>query len=208
MVGVGLEDVALDFFAGSGTTAHAVMLENEEDGGSRRCISVNLPEPIDESSVAGSAGFRTVADITRARILSGMKTFESAMQQGLRTFELRESHFYSPADSPDDLLNLSPRTIKDDEIDMDAVAGEVLLSEGVALDVVWERHRARGVEVIVADGVAVVLSLDISDDLVNEALGLEPRVLVFLEDGFAGKDSVKANAFTNARNLGITMKTV
>ena len=72
----------------------------------------------------------------------------------------------------------------------------------------WERHTAGGDDVIVADGVAVVTSLDITDEVVNEALELKPRVVVFLEDGFAGSDAVKANAFTNAKNLGITMKTV
>jgi len=62
--------------------------------------------------------------------------------------------------------------------------------------------------VVVAGGVAVVLSLDISDLVVAEVLEYTPRVVVFLEDGFAGNDAVKANAFTNSKNLGITMKTV
>jgi adenine-specific DNA-methyltransferase len=62
------QDLILDFFAGSGTTAHAVMALNAEDGGNRRCISVQLPEVLDENSEAYKAGYRTVADITRARI--------------------------------------------------------------------------------------------------------------------------------------------
>ncbi len=60
--------VVLDFFAGSGTTGHAVALANAEDGGSRRCISVNSAEPTRERSNARSAGYLTVADITRARL--------------------------------------------------------------------------------------------------------------------------------------------
>jgi hypothetical protein len=59
-----------------------------------------------------------------------------------------------------------------------------------------------------ADGVAVAQSLDISDEVVEAVFNLRPRVAVFLEDGFAGKDAVKANAFGRARELGITMKTV
>ena len=55
---------------------------------------------------------------------------------------------------------------------------------------------------------AVVLSLEITDQVVAEALALGARVVVFLEDGFAGADAVKANAVTNAKNLGITLKTV
>ncbi len=58
----------LDFFAGSGTTGHAVALANVEDGGTRRCVSVNSPEPTREGSNARLAGYATVADITRARL--------------------------------------------------------------------------------------------------------------------------------------------
>ena len=60
--------VVLDFFAGSGTTGHAVALANVEDGGSRRCISVNSAEPTREGSRAREAGYLTVAEITRARL--------------------------------------------------------------------------------------------------------------------------------------------
>jgi adenine-specific DNA-methyltransferase len=60
--------LVLDFFAGSGTTGHAVALANEEDGGRRRCISVNSAEPTRAGSNARGAGLETVADITRARL--------------------------------------------------------------------------------------------------------------------------------------------
>ena len=58
----------LDFFAGSGTTGHAVALANAEDGGTRRCLSVNSAEPTRPGSNAHAAGLLTVADITRARL--------------------------------------------------------------------------------------------------------------------------------------------
>jgi len=62
--------------------------------------------------------------------------------------------------------------------------------------------------VIDARGVAIVLSLEITEQIVTDALALGARVVVFLEDGFAGADAVKANAVTKAKNLGITLKTV
>ncbi|OTA26469.1 hypothetical protein B9G54_04575 [Alloscardovia macacae] len=69
--------LVLDFFAGSGTTAHAVMQLNAEDGGHRRCISVQLPEPTPENSEARKAGFQTIADISRERIRrAGTKILE------------------------------------------------------------------------------------------------------------------------------------
>ena len=60
--------VVLDFFAGSGTTGHAVALQNTEDGGTRRCVSINSAEPTRAGSNARNAGLMTVADITRARL--------------------------------------------------------------------------------------------------------------------------------------------
>ena len=62
------DSVVVDFFAGSGTTAHAVMELNAEDSGNRQCISVQMPEVLAEDSEAYKAGYRTIADITRARI--------------------------------------------------------------------------------------------------------------------------------------------
>lgn len=62
------DDLVLDFFAGSGSTAHAVMALNAEDGGNRRCISVQLPEPCGQNSDALNAGFKTIADIAKERM--------------------------------------------------------------------------------------------------------------------------------------------
>ena len=62
------DSVVLDFFAGSGTTAHSIIELNAKDGGSRQCISVQMPEVLEETSEAYKAGYRTIADITRARI--------------------------------------------------------------------------------------------------------------------------------------------
>jgi adenine-specific DNA-methyltransferase len=60
--------IALDFFGGSGTTAHAVLKLNKEDGGNRKFILVQLPEPCDEASEAFKAGYKTIADISKERI--------------------------------------------------------------------------------------------------------------------------------------------
>lgn len=203
------ELTVLDFFAGSGTSAHAVALQNAADGGRRRALSINIPEPTNATSEAYKAGYPTVSAVTLARLRRVAEIVEGAGELGLRVLSLGESHFRDPTlTATGDLFDLHEATLANADDDLEAIAAEVLLKEGVALDAAWERHTAGGADVIVADGVAVVGSLDITDDVVSEALELEPRVLVFLEDGFASKDSVKANAFTNARNLGITMKTV
>lgn len=205
---VGADDLIMDFFAGSGTTAHAVALLNSQDGGRRRCISVNLPEPLAEDSPAVRAGYCTVSDITLGRLRAVLDTVEGAGPQGLRVFALGTSNFHRAGASNDaDQLELRETTLRHGEPDFDAIAAEILLSEGVPLDAPWERHTVGEAEVVFADRIAVVNSLDLDTEIVSKTLALEPRVVVFLEDGFVDADAVKTNAFTNAKNAGITMKT-
>ena len=73
--------IILDFFAGSGTTAHAVMDLNKQDGGNRKCISVQLPELTDEKSEAHKAGYKTIADISKERIRRAGKKIEKEIQE-------------------------------------------------------------------------------------------------------------------------------
>jgi adenine-specific DNA-methyltransferase len=74
--------VVLDFFAGSGTTGHAVALQNAEDGGTRRCLSINSAEPTRAGSNARAAGLLTVADITRARLRRVAETVGGGLREG------------------------------------------------------------------------------------------------------------------------------
>ena len=201
------DDLIFDFFAGSGTTMHAVTLENASDEGHRRSISVTLPEPVPPDSVAGKAGFRTVSEIARLRLTKVIETVPGAASDGLKTFALRKSNFRV---TPDELtqIDLTESTAAHGEADFDAIAAEILLMEGVTLDTPWERAKCGGAPTVSAGNVTVVLSFAITDEIVREALALTSRVVVFLEDGFAAADAVKANAVTNARSLGISLKTV
>jgi adenine-specific DNA-methyltransferase len=202
------ESLILDFFAGSGTTAHAVALQNAADGGQRRHILINLPEATAPDSAARAAGLATVSEICHRRLLGVLGKIDGANPLGLRTFALGVSSFGHGSGTDDALFDLSETTLLSASPDFDVIAAEVLLKEGVTLDAPWERTLADGALIVVSSGVAVVLSLELNDDVVEAALDLKPRVLVFMEDGFASKDAVKADAFTRARNLGITMKTV
>lgn len=203
------DSLVLDFFAGSGATAHAVAAQNAVDGGSRRCISVNIPEPVDPESAAGEAGFRTVSEITLRRIEGVRSTVSGASHLGLRVYSLAPGNFrQGQIDESMPLFDMSDRTLVASDPNVEAVAAEILVKEGVTLDCELNREYVVSEPLVLADGVAVVQSLELTDEVIEETLKLNPRVVIFLEDGFAGKDSVKANAFTRARELGITMKTV
>lgn len=205
----GSEDLVLDFFAGSGSTAAAVIAANNEDGGHRRFLLVNLPEKTAQGSAAAEAGFETVSAITRARIAAELEKAEDSANARLRSFRLGESNFRQ-AGIPSDgsLFDLGESTLIAEDPSWEAIAAEVLVKEGVPLHAPWARHNVDGTEIVIADGVAVVLSGTVALAVVHAALALNPRVVVFMEDGFAGADAVKANAFAAARNANIAIKTV
>lgn len=202
------DDIVLDFFAGSGSTAHAVALQNDLDGGRRCTISVNIPEPVEKNSYAHRLGFETVSEITFARLQAVHATTTSGSELGLRALRLGASHFTVYDSSAGELFDLSEQTRLPSAIDEEAVAQEVLLSEGVPLQAEWKRASVGSCSVVAAERVMVVTSGELTADEVQGLLELAPATLVVLEDLFAGKDSAKANAFTRARELGITMKTV
>ncbi|MDI9867572.1 site-specific DNA-methyltransferase, partial [Flectobacillus sp. DC10W] len=97
------EDIILDFFAGSGTTAQAVMELNEEDGGKRKYICVQLPEKIEETNEGYKAGYKTISDISKARIekviekikkeRDGKIELEKYQNLGFRKYALASSNF-------------------------------------------------------------------------------------------------------------------
>jgi adenine-specific DNA-methyltransferase len=205
------DSVVLDFFAGSGATAAAVLATNRADGGRRRFIAVNLPEPTGVGSEAAKAGYDTVAAITRARIVAEIGRFNDEVggAAGLRVFALDRSNF-SSADTPEDgsMFSLKENTLRSADADVWSIAAEIFLKEGVALDEAWIEHEIGEVVVEVSGGVAVIVGSKLDEAAIQGVLDLNPRVVVFLEDDLAGKDALKANALTNARNRGITMKTV
>lgn len=201
-IGMPEDGIALDFFAGSGTIGHAVAAQNADDGRSRKFIAVQLPE------TSSGAKFEKVSSITLARLQYVMENFAGAQKQGLKTFRLEASNFIAGDDAGGGELNLAERTLREPDVDVWSVATEVFLREGVGLDASWTEHEFGEVVVEVADGVAVVVGSKLTDATIDDVFGLNPRTVVFLEDDLAGKDALKANAFTNARNRGITMKTV
>ena len=93
------DSLVVDFFAGSCTTAQAVLELNREDGGNRKFIMIQLPEPTPEKSIARNAGYQTISDIGKTRIqrlLDRMKTdnlFHESEDLGVKVFKLSESHY-------------------------------------------------------------------------------------------------------------------
>lgn len=85
MTSISKDDLILDFFAGSGTTAHSVFDLNKEDGGNRKYICIQLPELCDEKSEAFKAGYKTIADISKERIRRAGRKIKSEIDQEIKT---------------------------------------------------------------------------------------------------------------------------
>lgn len=137
--------IVLDFFAGSGTTAHAVMAQNKDDGGNRKWISVQLPEITDEDSSARNAGFNNIADITKERIRRAAKNL--GIQDGFKVFKLAESNYpentfeFDPDKTEEenkatfeDYLKRAKQSKLIDDIDTTSIIYENIVKEGFSLD--------------------------------------------------------------------------
>lgn len=137
------DDIILDFFSGSATTAHAVMQLNAEDGGDRQFIMVQLPELCDEKSEAFKAGYKNICEIGKERIRrAGKKIHEQNedVDTGFKVFKLDTSNLVkwdsTPTEDKDEIyqrMSLLKETIKPDRNDLDVVY-EVMLKLGIPLD--------------------------------------------------------------------------
>lgn len=134
-------DIILDFFAGSGTTAHAVMDLNAEDGGNRKWVCVQLPETTDEKSEAYKAGYKTIAEISRERIRrAGDKIGKGDV--GFKSFKLSSSNYrkwneLTADDDTEKLLQQSKLFIENplvDNYNKQSVVFEILVKEGFDLN--------------------------------------------------------------------------
>jgi len=165
-------DIVLDFFAGSGTTGHAVMQANREDGGDRRFILVQIPE------LTGRADFPTISDITIARLQRAIDSGDvgpEAPPQGFRVFKLDSSNIEAWEPDREDLggsLASAIEHLKGDRTEQD-ILFELLLKLGLQLTVSIEEREIAGSTVysVGAGTLLVCLAESIDQDDV-EAIGL------------------------------------
>ncbi|WP_353066951.1 site-specific DNA-methyltransferase [Arcanobacterium hippocoleae] len=221
-------DIILDFFAGSGTTAHAVMQLNAEDGGTRRCISVQLPEPTGEKSEAHKAGYETISEITRERIRrAGAKILAEeagkldgradSLDVGFRAYKLVDTNFTkwkaNSGLSKEDLVGLLAGLADsaNDNTTPEILLTEVLLKLGFSLSEKIETAQVAGLSVFsIADGLVMAyLDEHITPSLeqLRALVAREPERLVILEDAFHGNDELKTNLAQECRTCNVALWT-
>ena len=208
----GQQAIILDFFAGSSTTAHAVMQLNAEDGGNRQFIMVQLPEACDAQSEAAKAGYGTIAEISKERIRrAGKKILEGDCHEGwnrdvgFRVLKVDTSNmadvFYTPDALQQSLLDLTTDNIKPGRTPEDLLF-QVLLDWGVELTLPIRKESIQGKTVFFVDDNALVACFDrgIDEALVRELAACAPLRVVFRDNGFVS-DAVKINVEQIFRQL-------
>ncbi|QDT04223.1 putative methyltransferase [Rubripirellula lacrimiformis] len=202
------DDVIVDFFAGSAASAHAVISLNREDGGNRRFIMVQLPDPCREGDTA-SEGLETIADIGKQRIRSvGQLASEestlvsSSLDHGFRVLKIDSSNmkdvYYSPADTSQAMLGGLVDNIKSDRSGEDLLF-QVLLDCGVDLGLPIKAETIEGCEVFfvndseyAAPDLVACFDAEVPELLVKTIAAKSPLRAVF-RDGCFATDADKIN---------------
>ena len=190
------EDIILDFFSGSATTAHAVMQLNAEDGGHRKFIMIQLPEPCDEKSEAYKAGYSNICEIGKERIRRAAKKIaeehpDAKFDGGFRVLKLDDTNmkdvYYAPADYQQNLLDQLESNIKEDRTDLDLLFG-CLLEWGLPLSLPYQSEDIDGCTVHNYNDGDLIACFDenIPDSVMKTIAKRQPLRVVFRDSSFAG----------------------
>ena len=230
-IGSNKNDIILDFFSGSCSTAHAVLDLNKENGGNRKFIMAQLPEPCDEKSEAFKAGYKTIADIGKERIRKVIKKIETEVQEeeiknkakleleeskpktkldlGFKVFKLDRSNFktWDGNTENDGIQNQLEKALFhiDTKSSEEDILTEIILKSGFQLTVRIEEITLAAKKVFsIADGSLIVcLDKDITKELIQEIAKLEPARVVCLDSGFKERDELKTNAIQIMKSHGV-----
>lgn len=219
-------EIVLDFFAGSGTSAHAVLDLNEEDNINRRFICVQIPESCDTDSIAFKSGYKTIAEIAEARIKKviqkieterrGKLEFQAPQKLGFRKYTLSPSNFKIwRGDVVENEAELAKQmelfvTPQRANAQSENILWELLIKNGVSLT-----EKIQHVEVVEGAGIyhtsdkrfAFVLD-KFTTEVQEKVLSLKPRTVICLDSLFQNQDMVKTNAQLKFEDNDITFKTV
>jgi adenine-specific DNA-methyltransferase len=193
--------IILDFFSGSGTTAHAVLQLNAQDGGHRKFIMVQLPEKCDEQSEAYKAGYRTICDIGKERIRRAGDKIKAdnplttqELDTGFRVFKLDDTNmtdvYYSADEYNQAMLSMLESNVKPDRTDLDLLFG-CLLEWGLPLSLPYTLEQMAGCTIHTYNEGDLIACFDenIPDSVIREIARRQPLRAVFRDSSFANSPS-------------------
>ncbi len=218
------EDIILDFFAGSGTTAQAVLELNKEDGGDRKFILVQLPEK------TASKQYPSIADITRGRVRRVIGRMDEAdagklaldgeasrPDRGFKAFRLASSNFkiWDGGAAGQDQEEISRQlALFADNVLPDAspegILFEILIKGGYELSVPREEILVAGHPVTSVSGGSLLACLErpVTRALLDGMIALAPKQVVCLDEAFHGDDSLLTNIVLQMKDAGVEFRTI
>ncbi|AOW59001.1 site-specific DNA-methyltransferase [Legionella pneumophila] len=200
------QSIILDFFAGSSTTAHAVMQLNAEDGGNRRFIMVQIPQLCNEKSEANKQGFKTIADISKKRMYFAGKEIKDDDKMkaigdvGFRILKIDASNmkevYYTSSHVKQNNLNAQIENIQENRTAEDLLF-QVLLDLGLDLSLSITQKKLHGKTIYFVDSgnkneLITCFDMNITEALVKQLATYQPEKIVFRDTGFE-TDSLKIN---------------
>jgi adenine-specific DNA-methyltransferase len=212
LIGTNPNDIVLDFFAGSGTTGHAVLELNKEVGGNRKFICIQLPEQTDANSEAYKAGFKSISEISRERLKKVISNIESEeknqktltkekeIQQdlGFKSFCLDKSNFKKWDSDPETIQSTLTDNIEQIKTtaNPEDVLYEILLKDGFELTTDVQKKEIGNIEVFSIENDLLLVCLDekLNLELFKEMKKLNPHIVIVLDKGFKDNDQLKTNA--------------
>jgi len=200
------DDIILDFFAGSCTTAHGVLKSNQDDGGSRQFIMVQLPEPCVENSVAYRAGFKNISDIGKERIRRAGEQIKNEIEEenrqekiddepktipdiGFRVFKIDDTNmkdvYYAAAAYSQETIEGLVDNVKEKRTSLDLLY-QVLIDWGLPLDLPHEIEKIDGFAIHTVDKNALIACFDanIPEKVMRKIAGKKPLRAVFRDGSF------------------------
>ncbi len=214
-LGMNSNDMILDFFSGSATTQHAVMALNAEDGGNRKCISVQLPELTSEKSEAFKAGYKTIADIAKERIRRAAQKTQSENPDyqgdlGFKVLKLSDSNFkqWQPINHNIDELSSQIELFVDptsENASVENMVYELLLKSGKDLNAKIEHKDNYH---LINKNELVLMLEQANQDIVDAILLSKPLKVIALDKLFNGNDQLKTNTVLQFKDAGIEFRTI
>ena len=195
------EMTVLDFFSGSASCADAIMQQNAIDGGKRKYIMIQLPEPCDAKSTAAKAGYKTICEVGKERIRKAGQNIKAenpllttGLDVGFRVLKLDESNmtdvYYSPAEYSQDLLSMLESNVKADRNDLDLLFG-CLLEWGLPLSLPYSSEQIDGCTVHNYNDGDLIACFDenVPDSVIKEIARKQPLRAVFRDSCFVNSPS-------------------
>jgi adenine-specific DNA-methyltransferase len=210
--------LVVDFFAGSASTVEAVLSLNAKEGGNRRVLAVQLPEPCEETSAAFKAGYETIAAISRERIRRVVEQIRdkadlvspAPANLGFKSFLLTPSNFKQwrgdGIDTPEQLAEQIQMFAKSekDGAEVEHMLYELLLKFGQELTTPVETLDVAGGKVFAINQRKMLFVLDtFTEAMIQPMVDMKPREIIVIDGVFLDSDPLKSNLDLQCRDAGI-----